>query len=69
MSIHTPEALERQIRRIHELLEHSDAEVTWNDHVPDPDNPSQLRQIDVTIRWHGKFTIVECRLSRARQDV
>jgi hypothetical protein len=69
MLIHSPEALERQVHRIHELLEDSNAEVTWNDHVRDPDNPSQSRQIDVTIRSRGRLTIVECRLSRARQNV
>jgi hypothetical protein len=41
----TPETLERQVHRIHELLERSHDNVTWNDHIPDPDNPSQLRQI------------------------
>ncbi|MGA2769568.1 MAG: restriction endonuclease [Bryobacteraceae bacterium] len=65
----TPETLERQVHRIHELLERSNDNVTWNDHIPDPDNPSQLRQIDVTIRRNGKLTIVECRLSRSRQNV
>ena len=65
----TPEALERQIHRIHELLERSHGDVTWNDHVPDPDNRTQLRQIDVTIRRDGTLTIIECRLSRKRQDV
>jgi hypothetical protein len=64
-----PEALERQIHRIHELLERSHDDVTWNDHIPDPDNPTQLRQIDITIRRGGKLTIIECRLSRSRQNV
>jgi hypothetical protein len=35
----TPEALERQVSRIHELLERSHEVVRWNDHIPDPDNP------------------------------
>jgi hypothetical protein len=65
----TPETLERQVHRIHELLERSNDNVTWNDHIPDPDNASQLRQIDVTIRRNGKLTLVECRLSRSRQNV
>ena len=47
----------------------SHADVTWNDHIPDPDNPTQLRQIDITIRRDGELTIIECRLSRRRQDV
>src|ERR1039458_7329210 len=65
----TPEALERQVHRIHELLVRSHEDVTWDDHIPDPDNPEQLRQIDVTIRRNGELTIIECRLSRRRQDV
>ena len=62
-------AFERQICRIKELLERSSDNVTWDDYVPDPDNPSQLRQIDVTVRRGSKLTIVECRLSKRRQDV
>jgi hypothetical protein len=65
----TPDALERQVHRIHELLVRSHEEVTWNDHIPDPDNPEQLRQIDITIRSGGKLTLIECRLSRRRQNV
>jgi hypothetical protein len=65
----TPEALEKQVHRIHELLVRSHEDVIWNDHVPDPDNPEQLRQIDITIRRNGKLTIIECRLSCRRQDV
>jgi hypothetical protein len=63
------EALERQVHRIKELLERSSDDVTWNDHIPDPDNPSQLRQIDIAVRRGRKLTIVECRLSKRRQDV
>jgi hypothetical protein len=65
----TPAALERQVHRIHELLMRSHTDVTWNDHIPDPDNPAQLRQIDIAIRRDRDLTIVECRLSRRRQDV
>lgn len=60
---------EQRIHRIHELLEGSAAEVTWNDRIPDPDNPSQNRQIDVTIKNGGNLTIVECRLHASRQGV
>jgi hypothetical protein len=67
--LNTSEALERQICHIHELLERSHGNVTWNDHIRDPDNPSQLRQIDITVRRDGELTIIECRLSRRRQDV
>jgi hypothetical protein len=62
-------ALERQVSRIHELLERSHECVTWDDHIPDPDNPKQLRQIDVTIRRGDKLTLIECRLWRGHQGV
>jgi Restriction endonuclease len=57
------------IRRIYELLEHSGAQVTWNDHVADPDNPSQMRQIDITIKRGEQTTLVECRRHRRPQGV
>jgi hypothetical protein len=60
---------EQQIHRIHELLDGEGAVVTWDDHIPDPDNPSQLRQIDITIRRNGNLTMVECRQHQSPQDV
>lgn len=60
---------EQQIRRIYELIAESGAEVTWDDHIGDPDNPSRTRQIDVTLRRNGALTLVECRLRKAPQDV
>jgi hypothetical protein len=60
---------EQQIHRVHELLDGSGAVVTWNDHIPDPDNPQQMRQIDVTIRRGTHLTLVECRLHQSPQDV
>lgn len=51
------------------MLESEDSIVTWNDHVPDPDNPSQQRQIDVSIRRDDAFTLVECRVHAQPQDV
>lgn len=63
------DAFERQIHRIHELLENSGAVVTWNDRIPDPDNPKQKRQVDITIRRGQHLTLVECRLHGAPQDV
>jgi hypothetical protein len=60
---------ERQIERIHRLLKAEGSEVTWNDRIPDPDNPSQARQIDITIRKGGQTTLVECRVHKSRQDV
>lgn len=68
-TLKTAKALERQICRIHELIECSPVEVTWNDRIPDPDNPSQLRQIDITVRRETLLTIIECRTSKKRQDV
>lgn len=61
--------LERQVERIHKALERTDATVTWNERIPDPDNPGQPRQIDVSIRRGNSLTIVECRLHRRPQDV
>src|SRR5215472_12755803 len=62
-------AFEQQVRRIYELIAESGAEVTWNDHIGDPDNPPRTRQIDVTLRRNGALTLVECRLRKAPQDV
>lgn len=41
---------EIMISRIYEILEREGATVEWNDRIPDPDNPNQLRQIDVIVR-------------------
>jgi hypothetical protein len=62
-------SFEQQIHRVYEFLEGSGVQVTWNDHIPDPDNPSQPRQIDITIKRDGKLTLVECRHHRSRQNV
>src|ERR1700691_3202238 len=61
--------LERQVERIHQLIEVEGSVVTWNDRVPDPDNPRQSRQIDISIRRDGALTLVECRLHKEPQDV
>ena len=63
------EKFEQQIKRIHELIEQPGSEVLWNDHLPDPDNPTQPRQIDVSIKRKGKLTLLECRIHKAKQDV
>src|SRR5258708_18234547 len=60
---------EQRIHRIHELLEQSGAEVTWNDRIADPDNPEQPRQIDVTIRRGQHLTLIECRIHKTTQNV
>ncbi|MDO8465488.1 MAG: restriction endonuclease [Gallionella sp.] len=63
------EHLEQRVQRIHELIEQPGSVVTWNDHIFDPDNVVQARQIDVTIRRDVHLTIVECRLRQRPQDV
>lgn len=63
------DAFEKQAARIHELLEGYNATVTWNEKIPDPDNTSQPRQIDFTIRNPNSFIIGECRFRNAREDV
>jgi hypothetical protein len=60
---------EQQVERIHQLLEVEGSTVTWNDHIPDPDNPSRPRQIDVSIRRDGALTLIECRIHKDPQDV
>lgn len=60
---------ERRVERIHQLLEVEGSTVTWNDRIPDPDNPSQPRQIDVSIRRDESLTLVECRIHKEPQDV
>ena len=60
---------ERQIERIHRLLEKEASQVTWNDRIPDPDNPDQLRQIDIKIERDGAIIYIECRIHKAPQDV
>jgi Restriction endonuclease len=60
---------EQQVEHIHQLLEVEGSTVTWNDHIPDPDNPSQPRQIDVSIRRDGALTLIECRIHKDPQDV
>ncbi len=60
---------EQQTARILDILKEQGAEVTWNDKIPDPDNPEQPRQIDVTIKRDNLLTIAECRLHGRPQDV
>jgi Restriction endonuclease len=68
-SVSESSRFEQEVERIHRLLEDEGAQVTWDEHLPDPDNPGQLRQIDVTIRRDGKLTLVECRIHQSPQDV
>lgn len=60
---------EQRVSRIHRLLEKDGCSVKWNEHIPDPDNPHQSRQVDILI-WRDAQTIhVECRSHKAPQDV
>lgn len=68
MSVSSKE-FEQQIKRIHELIEQPGSVITWDDRIPDPDNPKQLRQIDISIRRDGKLTLIECRIHNKPQDV
>lgn len=64
-----PEKFEKQIYRIHKLIEQDGSKVIWNDKIPDPDNPSQARQIDISIGRDGNLTLIECRIHEKTQDV
>lgn len=57
------------ISRIHELLEGDEVDVKWNERIPDPDNPSQGRQVDVLIEKDGLINMIECRIHEKPQDV
>lgn len=65
----TPTEFELQIARIQSALAGTKAKVRWNDRFPDPDNPSQLRQVDITIRRDKSLAIAECRYHSRPQDV
>jgi hypothetical protein len=65
-----PQEFEQQVARIIAVLEgRSGGRVTWNDRVPDPDNPDRLRQIDISIKRGDALSIIECRLHTRPQDV
>ena len=60
---------EQMIGRIHELVENQDADVKWNEKIPDPDNPKQPRQVDILIRKGNLLNLVECRIHNKKQNV
>ena len=60
---------EQMTARIHELLEGQEADVKWNEKIPDPDNPKQARQIDVLVRKDELLNFIECRIHKEKQDV
>ena len=60
---------ERLIEHLHLLSESEAVDVSWNQHIPDPDNLAQQRQIDILVRRGDHVTHVECRLRKEKQDV
>lgn len=62
-------SFEKQVKRIISTLEKTGANIKWNDHVRDPDNPKQKRQVDITIKNDDVLTIVECRQHGKAQSV
>ncbi|WP_244462751.1 restriction endonuclease [Phaeobacter gallaeciensis] len=60
---------EQRVARIYQLLEAKAKSVTWDKHIPDPDAPTQQRQIDIEIRRPDALVHVECRHRRQPQDV
>lgn len=60
---------EQRVSRIHRLLEADGCVVTWNDRIPDPDNPDQQRQVDILIKRGDQTVHVECRSHKSPQDV
>jgi len=63
------EQFEQMTARIHKLLEGQEADVQWNEKIPDPDNPKQPRQIDVLVRKGELLNFIECRIHKEKQDV
>ena len=60
---------EQQIKRIHDVLLQDHGIVTWNDRIPDPDNPKQSRQIDISVKINDEFIHIECRYHKAKQNI
>lgn len=60
---------EKLVERIYKLLADKGIEVKWNEIIPDPDNPKQGRQIDITIKREGFITHVECRSHKEPQNI
>lgn len=65
----SPTEFEKQIKRIHDILLQEYGTTVWNDKIPDPDNPEQNRQIDISVRFNNKLMLIECRHHKKRQDV
>ncbi len=58
---------EKQVKRIYDLIAETGAEVSWDDHIPDPAD-GNLRQIDITVKQNDRLTLIECRHRKRRQD-
>ncbi|MCH1782872.1 restriction endonuclease [Psychrobacter glaciei] len=65
----SPKEFEQIVSRIVSIMVESQSEVVWNDKIPDPDNPKQMRQIDISINHDGLKSHIECRHHSAPQDV
>ncbi|MDP3269797.1 MAG: restriction endonuclease [Legionella sp.] len=63
------EKFELMVSQVISLLEGENANVSWNEKILDPDNPSQTRQIDVLVIKDDLMTLIECRLHKQRQNV
>jgi len=64
------DAFEQLNTRIHELVSEAGARVEWNSQIPDPDSPTERRQIDVLITTpDGRRISVECRDREKPQTV
>lgn len=64
-----PKEFEQIVSRIISIMVKPEDKVVWNDKIPDPDNPKQMRQIDISINHNGFKTHIECRHHNAPQDV
>jgi hypothetical protein len=65
----SPKEFEQIVSRIISIMVKSGDKVVWNDRIPDPDNPKQMRQIDISINHDGLRSHIECRHHIAPQDV
>lgn len=65
----SPKEFEQIVSRIISIMVKSGDRVVWNDRIPDPDNPKQMRQIDISINHDGLKSHIECRHHIAPQDV
>jgi Restriction endonuclease len=62
------EEFEKQIKRINDVLAQDYATVTWNDRIPNPNNPNKNRQIDITLKRDKEIIHIECRDHKKPQN-